>query len=112
VKGEKEMRIAFAAVVIMLAVPAAGQDHNHGTTVPDWYDTDCCNLQDCRPIDAKDVEFGFNGLGNPVVMYQPIKIEFTKDRWRKSKDERYHACFRGNQDAGWTVYCIYLPALG
>lgn len=82
---------------------AQDQDHLHGVdNIPDWYDPDCCNLRDCRPVENKDVDFGTDKFNQPVATYK--ELTYDKSRWRKSKDERYHACFRGN-----VAYCIYIP---
>lgn len=90
-------------------------DHLHGSDgIPDWYDTDCCNLQDCKPVDDETITFGKSESGAPVVIYTEAErpgykggvlrvFVYEKSRWRTSKDERYHACHRGD-----TVYCVYI----
>jgi uncharacterized membrane protein YhdT len=109
------LTIAFilALVLAFYSYRAAAQEHEHGTKgIPDWYDTDCCNKQDCRPVLDQDVNFGIDELNNPIVIYKDLghSLNYEKARWRKSKDERYHACFRPNVPSMiYTLYCIYLP---
>lgn len=85
---------------------AKSEEHIHGVTVPDWYDYDCCNRADCRPVETKDVDFMTDKFAKPVATYthESVVLVYDKSRWRKSKDERYHACYRGE-----IVYCIYIP---
>lgn len=93
------------AVILAMASYAKAQYHEHGVTVPDWYDQDCCNRNDCRPVADEDVNFELTS-DKPMVSYthDGVKLLYEKSRWRKSKDERYHACFKGS-----IVYCIYIP---
>lgn len=101
--SNKEVCLIYSLMFLLsLVIAAKAQEHNHGINVPDWYDPDCCNLQDCRPVLDKDVDFSTDELNQPVVRYK--ELIYNKSRWRRSKDERYHACFRGE-----TVYCIYIP---
>lgn len=101
----------FIALVLALAFAfysyqSVAQEHEHGGTLPDWYDLDCCNLRDCRPVLDKEVDFLDDKFAQPIAIYTSGDIirVFEKFRWRRSKDERYHTCFRGE-----TVYCIYIP---
>lgn len=100
--------IALSAMVMLVtsAHPQPVILHEHGGDIPDWYDADCCNLQDCRPVADNEVDFGLNSLGQPIVIHKPTGLEFTKDRWRISKDERFHVCYRGT--SVYTGFCVYL----
>lgn len=92
----------------------ATSPHSHGVDVPDWYDPDCCNTQDCRPVPDEEIAFGVNEFGEAVVIHLPTKLAFPKFNanktllWRTSKDERYHVCFRGT--TVFTGFCVYLRA--
>lgn len=91
---------------------AHGQEHQHGVDgLPDWYDPGCCNQQDCRPVPDDELGFGLNASGEPIVWHRPTGLEFTKNKWRNSQDERYHVCFRPWESGdGFTGYCVYLRA--
>lgn len=94
------------ACILAICSYAKAETHEHGITVPDWYDLDCCSKNDCHPVEDKEVDFFTDKFAKPVAIYtngDVIRV-FDKSRWRKSKDEHYHACFRGE-----VVYCIYIP---
>lgn len=109
------LSVGFIAGVLFLAIASSAQaqtpaPHEHGVTVPDWYDPDCCNLKDCRPVPEEDIEFAIMG-GEPVVIHKPTGLWFPKSKWRPSQDERYHVCYiedsaDGDDSVG---YCAYLP---
>jgi hypothetical protein len=105
--------LLLALALAFYAYQAAAQEHEHGTKgIPNWYDTDCCNKNDCRPVLDKDVGFGRDELNNPIVTYKDHDhtLNYEKARWRRSQDERYHACFRVSVPSMYyTIYCIYLP---
>lgn len=96
----------IAIVFAVYAFVAKAETHDHGINVPDWYDNDCCNNNDCRPVENNEVDFFSDKFAQPIAIYTHGDIirVYDKSRWRKSKDERYHACFRGE-----IVYCIYIP---
>lgn len=92
---------------VMYAALSNAQEHEHGANgLPDWYEAACCNQQDCRPVPDSEIEFGTNPQGEAVVRHIPTSLEFTKDRWKVSQDERYHVCYRGNNR--FTGFCVYL----
>lgn len=99
--------IKLLAIIFVIACfiisHAPAQEHQHGVNVPDWYDADCCTNQDCHPVSDSDIDLSTD-LGNPVVIYKPFGIAFSKARWRRSQDERFHVCNRGS-----TGFCVYLP---
>lgn len=102
------MKIILSMILAAFtSVALAVGDHYHGGNVPDWYDPACCNLQDCRPVADTDIDFGLEN-GKPVVIYKPLGITFDRARWRISKDERFHVCFRPHGNT-YTRYCVYLP---
>lgn len=108
----------FPSILLISAlsgVPYAySQPHIHGETVPDWYDPSCCSNNDCRPVSDSDIEFGTNAAGVAVVIHKATGLEFAKDKWRTSQDERFHVCFRsaGIDESGYNQeaisYCVYL----
>lgn len=110
---EKVTRVRLLFVMLIMSLilaaysyrTAKAQEHKHGITVPDWYDPECCNLKDCRPVEDETIDFSNNAFG-PILVYtkENIKLDFPKSRWRNSKDEHYHVCYRGD-----VVYCAYLP---
>lgn len=101
------LAVTIGLVGLLLAAAVYAQEHEHGINgLPDWYDADCCNVRDCRPVPDEDIEFGLDKLGQPVVIHKPTGLEFERSRWRTSQDERYHACYRGI--TVFTPYCVYL----
>lgn len=80
-----------------------------------WYDHDCCNLSDCRPVPAEhvaEIEGGWKYLptGNE------FKNEPNMQRIRPSRDGKYHVCIGKPHAApgqGFNLvrgfsYCIYI----
>lgn len=89
-------------------------NHQHGINVPDWYDASCCNLQDCRPVPDSEIDFSME-MDGPAVVHKPTGIKFDRQKWRNSKDERYHVCYRPHGTGAdgkpmFSVYCVYLPS--
>lgn len=109
-ENEKFVKARILWIMLMMSLllavysyrNAKADEHIHGVTVPDWYDLDCCSKSDCHPVETKEVDFSIDKFAQPVATYKTLT--YDKSRWRKSKDERYHACFRGD-----IVYCIYIP---
>ena len=105
--------VGIAIIFLSVICFAQEHQHEHGVNVPDWYDPACCNRRDCFPIeqkDEKDLEFGQFGT-EPVIKYLPTGSVFTKDKFRKSKDERFHVCLYRGEDGRYTNYCIYIPMM-
>lgn len=112
------MGIVIALVMLMVAIPAfarpshADDPHIHGVTVPDWYDSNCCGNNDCKPVEDKDIEFGLDEQGLPIAIYKPTHNTFPlKDlngnrsyQHRDSKDERYHVCINPMTKASLCFY--------
>lgn len=101
------MILIAVCLVVGAWAHAQNHDHQHGVNVPDWYDWNCCNNQDCRPVDnPDDIEPMMLGI-EPAIRYKPTGTIFTRDRFKVSKDERYHVCihYSGNP------LCIYVPAM-
>ena len=83
---------AIIAMIFMFNSAAIAQnDHIHGTTVPDWYDLNCCEKRDCKPVEDKDIEFGIGPWGK-YARYKPTGHTFYSYQFKKSQDERYHVC--------------------
>lgn len=65
--------------------------HVHGVDgLPDWYDSSCCNVQDCRPVLDSEVEFDTLPGGGLVARYKPTGNIFQRFQFKQSQDERYH----------------------
>jgi hypothetical protein len=102
--------IAMATTVVG-SLSGNAQEHQHGADgIPDWYDSDCCDKRHCHPVDDSEIAFEYNTVkDSPVVIYTPsgsnLPVEYIKSRWRKSQDERYHACHSGTYG-----YCVYIRA--
>lgn len=100
--------LALALLLSTCARPAYAQEfHEHGVDgLPDWYASDCCSLNDCRPVADNEIDYGLDMLGNPVVLHKPTGLVFERSRWRVSQDERLHVCYRGT--SVFTPFCVYL----
>jgi len=95
--------LAILAALAIWAVPARGQEHQHGKGgVPDWYDPSCCSNMDCKPVEDSDIEF--SDAGGPVVRYKPTGNVFHHSHFRKSQDERYHVCINPNSGVSLCFY--------
>lgn len=97
---------------VFYSTQAMAEDpHNHGSDgIPTWYDADCCHQRDCTPVEDSTIQFGMSVAGKPVVIYtepgsagDSKTFVYEKERWRWSKDERYHACRRGV-----SPLCVYI----
>lgn len=75
--------------------------------VHDWYPSECCQGQDCRPIPCDAVRQ--KGI---VYLYQPpgFPAPLLFSRARKSKDEQCHACYiQIPSSANGAGRCLFLP---
>jgi hypothetical protein len=85
------------SLLLLLALAGSAQAHS-------WYDPECCNTQDCRPVETEDVV----EIENGVWKYLPTGQEFRGKQIRPSRDNHFHVCI-GNQP--WNdgrAYCIYI----
>lgn len=80
----------------------------HGSNPVHWYDTGCCNLQDCEPVEPgaiRQTEQGYH------VRYMTSRgfvaegiVPYGSPAIRPSRDHQEHACATTQR-----VLCIYLP---
>ena len=90
--------LSFGKVFV---VDALAQGHHDPNNPAHWYDNDCCNMQDCRPIS------GVHSDGTPwteiedrgdVFIWTSSKtgavyhIPKGGSKIRASQDSRYHGC--------------------
>jgi hypothetical protein len=75
--------------LLMLTVGAAkAEEHIHGLTVPDWYESMCCSNRDCHPVTddvVKNVQGGVEVKGYGLLSYSDARL-----RW--SRDNQNHIC--------------------
>ncbi len=91
-------------VFALWIIPAIAQEHDHGKNgIPDWYDPNCCNVRDCRPVEDSTIEFAMLN-GQDIVRHKPTGAVFRRDQWKISQDERYHVCIT----TGAMPLCVYL----
>ena len=103
-------------MMALAAVVAYGDDDPHKNMDTHWYDPECCNLKDCRPVKPEDVwvkdgKWYWKSWRNPKQhMYLPVDSK----KVRPSKDGRFHGCERKypTRDGVNRAICFYLPALG
>ena len=92
----------LATVVHFCSAPAVAHD---------WYPKECCNNQDCAPVESVtwSVPAG-EGMRQLVVTTKhgtaTVPIGFPA---RESKDGRMHACMRQNEFGAWDVMCLFMP---
>lgn len=103
----------FVMTIICISINYAFSQplHTHGTDVPDWYDPQCCNQQDCRPVPQEDVDYVLTPEG-PGVLYKPTGYIFLSKygKVKASQDERYHVCLRyDDNQVPLAHYCAYIP---
>ena len=92
--------------MLFLASMVRGEEpHVHGQTVPDWYDKDCCDNRDCRPVAKHDEPEAIMHGNEPAYRFHGLI--FIRKQFRKSQDERFHVCIRPTG----LPLCIYLPAM-
>lgn len=84
--------LVAASLLVLSSITYAQEPHIHGQNVPDWYDPSCCNQRDCKPVLDRDVEITVDGAGTAIIRYTPTGNVFYQSQWRRSQDERYHAC--------------------
>ena len=66
-----------------------------------WYEAQCCNGSDCRPVSQEDLE----EVGNGCWVYKPNGIKFCGSRVRPSHDSQWHVCYN---HVNLTPYCVYV----
>ena len=53
----KEIIIVIFILLAINIINAKADDHEHGQDgLPDWYDPNCCNKRDCKPVEDEDIE--------------------------------------------------------
>jgi hypothetical protein len=77
------------ALLLLLPTPALAHS---------WYAAECCNNEDCRPID--DLPETPNGY-----VYNGQVVPKSKEK--QSKDFQFHICIRNGQ-----ILCLYVPGRG
>lgn len=57
-----------------------------------WYPKDCCNDQDCHPLEVEDVEVTSEGyvIRDPLHAHRVYFVPHGKER--DSPDGKYHVC--------------------
>jgi hypothetical protein len=109
---------AAAGLFVWLLLASPAKSHS-------WYDTACCNEQDCRVIDASSgtydaankIYYWKSDLSGKTHAFHEDNISFVdgKPKVRISRDAQYHGCERNTADRpgsseSWVGYCLYLPA--
>jgi hypothetical protein len=89
-----------------------------------WYDSACCNEQDCRLIDGSSVTYDAankiyywkSDLSGKTHAFHEDNISSVdgKPKVRISRDGEYHGCERNTADRpgsseSWVGYCLYIP---
>lgn len=92
------MRLAGLALACALAAPAA--------RAHDWYDSQCCQEHDCRPVPCETITAVPNGFDYKDPHDHAIYF-FTRDKMKPSQDERCHVCLHGS--VVHAPLCLYLP---
>lgn len=113
--------VLCAGAAIVVGAKAQPLPHEHGVTAVEWYDPECCNTKDCRPVPYDEVE----DLGLGQWLHKPTGIVFKDEvlddgeggefnRVRESQDGRFHVCFTGPHamTPTWVGYCIYVIRTG
>lgn len=108
--------IAFAggvALLLILTTPS----HSHS-----WYDTDCCDTRDCRPLEPDEVRS--DGAGGYIweskvsrqSYHFPASSRGTKLRASGEQSKRFHGCeaymvddWGSQSDVHWDGRCLYEP---
>ena len=108
-------------IALLLFTTSASAEH-HATMEPHWYDGQCCNEHDCRPVELGELTFAFvNGEAGWQVDYEgqsqwipEIENGVRNRRLRQSQDNQNHIC-RG-QRSDFTgksfVRCLYIAPSG
>lgn len=84
-------------ISLVLAIGKLQDQHIHGVTVPDWYDSKCCSSNDCRAVSPDEV------IELPDGSYRYKEFTFRKDQALPSKDKDVHVCI-----AGKIPRCVYV----
>jgi hypothetical protein len=95
-----QVAMIVALLIALALVVSAKKARTH-----EWYDHDCCNIRDCRPVLDSDVSENAKGVWKYLPTGATFANEPTFKRIRPSKDNRYHVCVSLNGAIG---YCIYI----
>lgn len=115
-----KVRMLFLCFVLALVLAFmsyqsanAQEHHEHGVNgIPTWYEPNCCSLNDCKPVEDNDIDFGLDEQGLPIAIYKPTgnafplrNLDGTRSyQHRNSQDERYHVCINPNTGASLCFY--------
>ena len=77
--------------------------------VHDWYEYDCCNDDDCRPMRSGD--YTLRSDGSAIVRYKGDVVELDKEAVRPSQDLEAHICFQELEDERSYLCLYYKPSL-
>lgn len=103
------MVVIAVTVALWFATMPTNAQHLHDPQHPDhWYDLDCCDLRDCRPIDESEVRITPEGYvwTNETGSYV-FPHDSTSLRW--SRDGQYHGC---EIKSTGRKLCLYRPPFG
>lgn len=93
------------------------------TLAHDWYDSDCCDIDDCRPISGVDAQgrpwseieqtadgyvWTSSKTGQVYRFRETETMVSGKPRIRPSRDGRYHGCENPRPPA---ALCLYVPQM-
>lgn len=102
--------LALAALPISLPAFAAPPEHSDPTMAPwfqglkqPWTGMGCCNLSDCRFVDAKPTKQGWQ------VYITKADFPVDEDRWVVVPEDRI---LRGKSNPWGRAVVCYLPGLG
>lgn len=103
--------VAIAAIVLSTSPLWAQMKHDRSNPAH-WYDDECCNLKDCRPLAKEEMFIAADGSGwhvrmdgiDTIVPWGDPRIRIRKGG---HDDLRHHGCSTQGDFNGPELLCIY-----
>jgi len=105
------MRTTILCLIAFLTLSGPAEAHS-------WYDTECCNENDCKPVKLLSIKNGVYSWRSWRKPQHVLSIHIDDKRVRPALDGGFHAC-----EAPWAdtskqtpspvrVHCVYIGAGG
>ena len=102
--------MTMAIVVVLSIIATVVHFHSAPTQAHDWYPKECCQDNDCAPVESAQLVPAGNGLLQLVVTSKHGTAVVPQNIPRRlSKDSRMHVCLLPDPWGGMDVMCLFVP---
>lgn len=108
--------VIFMLVILFFNAAARASDEHVPSDPGHWYDSECCDLRDCRPAEPGQVVETNIGFKVTVQMITSSgeerayteEIAYDDPRIMKSQDREIHVC---HYNTTAKILCVYIPKI-